>query len=156
MTASISLSDVQDLLASWWYDYDEANIEHWPNYFTAGIRYRSGSDTGESSYEDVVRADHHGRESLIEGFGSSRRKGIYPIRHICSNLHLRAERASEADFRGYMLVTRVAGEQAVPIATGRCTGTVSNAEGRLKISEMKLVFDLSDSKPIETISRRPM
>jgi hypothetical protein len=148
MMATLHLSAVQNLLASWWYHYDEANFAQWPDHFCDEIDYQSRSDTGHSGFEEVVRWGHRGRKQLLEGLGRHRAMGSYPVRHLCLNVHMTAARADEADFRYYLLVTRVAAEQAVPIATANCEGTARLIDGEARIARMLSVFDLTESRPL--------
>lgn len=147
MTSRVALAEVQGLLGSWWYDYDEANFDRWPQYFTTYAHYTSRSDSGASRFEDVVHGDYRGRDRIVSDLAQHRAAGLYPLRHFCMNAHLLAVRDGEADFRCYVLVTRVADQQAMPIASGRCSGTVRLLDGELRIAAMNLVFDLTDSGP---------
>ena len=148
--AIVGVAEVQNLLAAWWHDYDAADLKGWPRHFTVDAHYVSRSDSGSSRFEAVVRGDYRGRDLLLRDLGRSRAAGIAPLRHLCTNVHVVRAHAEEAEFRAYLLVTRVADQQAVPIATARCAGTARIEEGALRIAAIELVFDLSDSGPMAT------
>jgi hypothetical protein len=65
------LSAVQDLLASWWFDYDQGNFEAWPRYFTADAHFTCRSDSGDTDYEEFIRADLTGRPQQRGGLRPS-------------------------------------------------------------------------------------
>jgi len=35
----IDLSAVQNLVSSWWFDYDQGNFDIWPEYFASQARF---------------------------------------------------------------------------------------------------------------------
>jgi len=147
MTTRVGTADVQNLLAAWWYAYDEAELAQWPDLLTTDARFSSRSDSGASRFEAIVTREYRGREVLIRDLGQHRIEGLYPVRHLSTNMHVISAGEDEAEFRAYLLVTRVEGEQAVPIATGRCAGIARREAGRLKIATLEVVFDLTDSRP---------
>jgi hypothetical protein len=54
----IDLAAVQNLIASWWFDYDQGNFELWPRYFTADAHFTCQSDSGATDYEVKKSLDH--------------------------------------------------------------------------------------------------
>ena len=66
----IDSSAVQNLVMSWWFDYDQGNFDVWPEYFTADAHFSCRTDTGTTNFEDFVNADVSGRvcaDSLAQG-----------------------------------------------------------------------------------------
>jgi hypothetical protein len=52
-----NLSDVQNLIAGWWFDYDQGNFDVWPNYFTEDAHFSCRSDSKATSFEEFVTAE---------------------------------------------------------------------------------------------------
>jgi hypothetical protein len=146
--SAVVLAEAQSLLGAWWYVYDAADVAAWAPHFTKDVEYVSRSDSLASRFEAVVSGHYRGREELVAGLGASRMAGIAPLRHFSTNFHLLANAGGDAGFRCYLLVTRVEAEQAVPIATACCTGSLRIEEGALRIAAIHIVFDLTDSAPV--------
>ena len=149
MNHLIQLPHVQDLLASWWYDYDEGVTHRWPDYFAEDVSYSSRTDSPSSPQEKLVRSDLRGREQLLKFLAAHRRKAPLPIRHLCMNVHVVETNEETTFFRCYILVAQVSNSQATPIAVGRCTGTMRHDDDTLRIETMAIVFDVTDSAGAE-------
>jgi len=142
----VELPSVQNLIASWWFDYDQANFASWDAYFTDDARFVCRSDSGQSPVEDFLRADLHGRAEVVAWHTPHRRSSPYPLRHNATNVHLSAVRADEADFRSYLFVTTVAGGAVVNSASGLCVGTVRIEAGAPRFAAMQVILDFTDSR----------
>ena len=139
---------VQNLLAGWWFDYDQANLESWAAYFTSDAHFSSRSDSGHSPAEDFLRAELQGRDEIVAWNTAHRRLSPSPLRHNSTNVHLTAVRAEEADYRSYLFVTIVAGGRVVNAASGVCLGTVRIEDGAARFADMRVVLDFTDSRPL--------
>ena len=42
----VDLGAVQNLLAGWWFEYDQGNFDVWPEYFTPDAHFSCRSDSG--------------------------------------------------------------------------------------------------------------
>jgi SnoaL-like protein len=148
----VELSAVQNLLASWWFVYDGADFDAWPDHFTADARFSCRSDSGATAFEDFIRADVHGREEVLAWQIEHRRNSPYPLRHNGTNIHLADARAQEADFRSYIFVTQIVGGAVSNLASGVCTGTARVEDGALRLADLALVLDFTDSEPLAAMS----
>src|SRR5439155_18580762 len=90
----IELSAVQNLVASWWFEYDHGSFEAWPAYFTADAHFSCRSDSGQTPFEDFFRADVSGRDEVVAWQVEHRRNSPYPLRHNGTNIHLTAQRTN--------------------------------------------------------------
>lgn len=145
MTEHIQIQQVINLLASWWYDYDEGSTDDWPAYFSSDVTYRSRTDSDASPMAEFVKSEWDGRGVLVAALATHRQRTPLPIRHICTNVHITASAPHQADFRCYVMVVQVLNSQASPISIGRCRGSVRSEEGVLRIAAIDLVFDVTDS-----------
>jgi hypothetical protein len=143
----VDLSAVQDLLAGWWFDYDQGNFGAWPGYFTDDARFCCRSDSGQAPYEHVIRADLTGRDQVVAWQVDHRRNSPYPLRHNGTNVHITARRAGEADFRSYIFVTQIVGGAVSNLSTGLCLGTArEEPDGSVRLADLAVVLDTTDSE----------
>jgi hypothetical protein len=139
------LPAVQNLLASWWFDYDRGAFDTFPGYFAADSRFSCRSDSGATAFEEFVTADVDGRDDVVAWQTAHRRASPFPLRHNATNVHVVTVRPGEADFRSYLFVTQVVAGAVSNLASGRCLGTVREEEGALRIADLQVVLDFTDS-----------
>ena len=151
---SVGLTPVQGLLAGWWFDYDAASFDVWPEYFTADAHFTCRSDSGATAFEDFVRADVRGHGPVLAWQEEHRRSSPYPLRHNATNVHLTADREDEVDFRSYLFVTHVVGGAVSNLASGVCRGTTRVEDRRLRIAALHVVLDFTDSVPLSQLAAR--
>lgn len=148
MTAS--LSDVQSLLAGWWFDYDQGKFEGWPDYFTGDARFSCRSDSQATAFEDFVTADVQGRDAVVAWNVEHRNQSPYPLRHNGTNVHLVSNDGDSCTFRSYIFVTQVVGGGVSPLASGICLGSARLEDGRWRLAELRLMLDFTDSEVFAT------
>ena len=154
----IDLPAVQGLLASWWFAYDQGDFAAWPDFFTADAHFSCRSDSGETAFEEFIRADVHGRDAVVAWQIDHRRNSPYPLRHMATNVHLTAIRPGEADVRSYLFVTQIVGGTVSNVSTGIVGGTVraDGDRGRLRFAALRLVLDFTDSVVFTEAVRREL
>ena len=141
---------VVNLVCGWWFDYDQGNFDAWPAYFTADARFSCRTDTGQTAYEEFVRADVSGREALLAWQEDHRRHSPYPLRHNGTNVHIAKADDEGADFRSYIFVTQVVGSAVSNLSSGRVTGSVRIEDGVLRLAELHVVLDTMDSMEFDS------
>jgi hypothetical protein len=150
----LDLPAIQGLLAGWWVDYDQGNFAIWPDYFTADAHFACRSDSGQAPYEDFIRADVTGRDALVAWQVVHRRNSPYPLRHNATNVHVTGSRPREADFRSYLFVTQIVGGAVSNLSTGLCVGTARHEDGSLRLAELRVVLDTTDSEMFSALEPR--
>ncbi|HYD09402.1 MAG TPA: nuclear transport factor 2 family protein, partial [Acidimicrobiales bacterium] len=105
----IELPALQNLVTSWWFDYDQGNFEAFPGYFTSDARFTCRSDSQATPFEEFVTADVSGRDEVVAWQIDHRNNSPYPLRHNGTNVHLTSATDTEATFRSYIFVTHLAG-----------------------------------------------
>ena len=148
------LAAVQNLLAGWWFEYDQGNADVWPSYFTSDAHFSCRSDSGQTAFEEFIRADVTGRDELVAWQVVHRRDSPYPLRHNGTNVHLTATRADGADFRSYLFVTQIVGGAVSNVASGLCLGAVREEDGVLRLAELRVILDFTDSEPFGAAPRQ--
>ena len=141
----IQPADVQDLIARWWFAYDNALFDEWPSMFTAEARFTCRTDTGTTDYEEFVRADVAGREAVLEWQTQHRMGSPYPLRHNGENVHLVDPGDTAAGFRSYIWVTHIVNGSPAPLSTAVVHGSVALEDGAVRIAELNVVLDTEDS-----------
>jgi len=142
---TIAVADAQELLSRWWYLYDEGHMEELAALFTADAVFRCRSDSGESEYEEFVRAELSGRDEVMAWQVQHRADSPYPLRHHGSNFHVTARSGDSVDFRSYIFVTQVESVVPVGVSSAVVEGTIRREGGELRLSRMELVLDMTTS-----------
>lgn len=79
-------AEIEDLLARWWYRYDEGRTDELVDFLTEDATFRVRTDTGTTAYEQFVRADFRGAEEICFWQGKHRASSPYPLRHMVTNV----------------------------------------------------------------------
>ncbi len=142
----ISLPDIQGLLGYWWSAYDEGEYEVLASLLTEDARFRCESDTGQTAFEEFIRCDRTGRDSVMEWQIDHRNASPYPLRHNGTNVHVTDARGDEADFASYIFVSQIVGGRISPLSTGHVRGTARRgADGVVRLSYLRVTLDTADS-----------
>jgi hypothetical protein len=147
MTAMVDLNALQSLVAGWWFDYDQADFDVWPRYFTADAHFTCRSDSGKTDFEDFIRADLRGRDDVIAWHVEHRRNSPYPLRHFATNVHITTFRPDEADFRSYLFCTQIVDGAVSNLASGLVLGTARADDGAARFARLRVVLDFTNSVP---------
>ena len=137
---------VQDLVARWWWNYDEGNFDVLTSLLTDDVHFACRTDTGTTDYEEFVRADHSGRDAVMAWQTDHRLNSPYPLRHNGTNVHVTDQRGDEASFSSYIFVSQIAGGVS-PLSTAIVNGRVRRDGDALLLAELEVVLDTMDSKP---------
>ena len=141
----IEAADVQNLLMSWWFDYDQGNFDAWPDYFTSDAHFSCRTDTGQTDYEEFVRADVKGRDEVLAWQIDHRKNSPYPLRHNGTNIHVTSSTTDSAEYRSYIWVTQIVGGSPSPLSTAIVLGSVRVEDGRLRLADLRVILDTADS-----------
>jgi SnoaL-like domain len=137
---------LQDLVARWWFNYDEGNFGVLASLLTDDVHFACRTDTGTTDFEDFVRADVRGRDDVMRWQSAHRLDSPYPLRHHGTNVHLGEQRGVEATFASYIHVTQVVDLQVVSIPGGIVRGAVRQETDALRISTLEVVLDTMTSQ----------
>jgi hypothetical protein len=137
---------LQDLVAKWWFNYDEGNFDVLASLLTDDARFRCRTDTGTTDFEEFVRADASGRDDVMRWQAAHRLDSPYPLRHHGTNVHIVEQRGSEATFASYIHVTQVLDLQVVTLPAGIVRGAVRDEGSVLRICELEVVLDTMTSQ----------
>lgn len=141
----IQSADVQQLLAHWWFAYDNAIYDEWPDLFTEDAHFICRTDTGTTSFEEFVNADVHGKPDVLAWQTEHRKGSPHPLRHGGENVHITNNRGNEAEFRSYIRVSQIVGGSPSALSTAIVSGTVRLEDGALRLSALTVILDTEDS-----------
>jgi hypothetical protein len=141
----IQPADVQQLIAHWWFAYDNALFDEWPSLLAADAHFSCRTDTGRTAYEEFVNADVVGRDAVLAWQTDHRLHSPHPLRHNGENIHVRDATDTTAEFRSYIWVTQIVGGSPSPLSTAIVHGSVVVEDGTLRIADLNVVLDTEDS-----------
>jgi hypothetical protein len=141
----IEPAHVQDLIGRWWYHYDQAEFEELEELLAEDMRFTCQTDTGQTDFEEFVRADIAGRAEVMAWQRPHRMGSPYPLRHHGTNIHVTRQGTDDADFASYIFVTQTVDMFPAPIPGGIVTGTVRREDGQLRLARLNVVLDTEDS-----------
>jgi hypothetical protein len=141
----VDLGAVQQLLATWWFNYDEGNFSVLEGLLTHDTHFTCRSDTGETAYEEFIRADVRGRDEVMAWQTGHRRNSPYPLRHNATNVHVIGGFDGEAAFASYIFVTHIVDGTVANLSSGICTGAVREEGGAPRLAALEVVLDTMDS-----------
>lgn len=144
----IEPAELQDLLARWWWNYDEGHFDVLRELLCEDAHFTCRTDSGATDYEEFVRADFSGRDEVMAWQTDHRRSSPYPLRHHGTDVHLVARQGDEASFASYLFVTQIIGGVA-PLSTAIVTGRVRREDRGLRIAELDVVLDTMESVPFD-------
>jgi hypothetical protein len=146
-TSLVDVAAIQDLIGRWWFNYDEGNFKVLEELLTEDVHFSCRTDSGTTDYEEFVRADHTGRDEVMTWQIDHRLNSPYPLRHNATNVHVVEQHGAETKFASYIFVSQIVGGVA-PLSTGIVNGAVRDDGGDLRISELEVVLDTLESKPL--------
>jgi hypothetical protein len=142
----IGPAEVQDVVARWWWNYDEGHFEALRDLLTDDAHFTCRTDTGTTDYEEFVRADHTGRDAVLAWQTDHRRHSPYPLRHHGTNVHVVAQEGGEATFAAYLFVSQIVDGMS-PLSTAIVHGTVRRVGDALRVAALHVVLDTMRSRP---------
>jgi SnoaL-like domain len=146
---SPTAAEVTALLAQWWHLYDAGEIEALGPLLTDDAGFRCRTDTGETDWEEFVRFDVSGRDTILYWQRKHRDASPHPLRHMTLNVVVDPVDGSTSAFTSYLFVTQVVGGRPDAISSGILSGEVSRTEAGLQLSDFELTLDTQESIPLE-------
>ena len=142
----VDTAAVQNLLMSWWYDYDQGNFGVFPDYFTGDAHFSCRTDSGQTDFEEFVRADVKGRDEVVAWQIDHRSNSPYPLRHNGTNIHVTSSTTDSAEFRSYIFVTHVVEGAVANLSSAIVLGSARVEEGRLRLADLRVILDTTSSE----------
>lgn len=145
MSNDITLSELQEFIAGFWYDYDEANYDAIAAAHAENVRYRTRSDSGASPFEELMSPELHGRKAVIEWLSDHRKQSPYPLRHHATNIHRTGTEGDATRVRFYIFVNQIANFVPFAVSSGVGNVAVRRAVKGLEFTDVDMVLDTTNS-----------
>lgn len=154
MSDDITLPELQEFIASFWYHYDEAHYDELAASYAEDVRYLTRSDSGASPFEELMSPELIGRDAVMEWLSDHRKQSPYPLRHHATNLHRIDTDGSDGSDSGvtrarfYIFVNQIANFVPFAVSSGVVNvGVRRGGTGRrgLEFTEMDVVLDATNS-----------
>lgn len=148
MSNDISLAELQEFIASFWYHYDEAHYEELATSYAEDVHYLTRSDSGASPFEELMSPELSGRDAVMEWLSEHRKQSPYPLRHHATNLHRTGGDGPDDGVtraRFYIFVNQIANFVPFAVSSGVVNVGVRRGVRGLEFTEMDVVLDATNS-----------
>jgi hypothetical protein len=145
MSNDITLPELQEFIAGFWYHYDEAHFDQLALRYAEDVRYLTRSDSGASPFEELMSPELHGRDAVMEWLSEHRKQSPYPLRHHATNVHRTGTTGDITRARFYIFVNQIADFVPFAVSSGVVHVSVRRDAGNLVLTEMEVVLDTQNS-----------
>lgn len=145
MSNDITLPELQEFIASFWYHYDEADYGALAASYAEDVRYLTRSDSGASPFEELMSPELAGRDAVMEWLTDHRKQSPYPLRHHATNLHRTGVDGGVTRARFYIFVNQIANFVPFAVSSGVVNVGVRRGTDGLEFTEMDVILDATDS-----------
>ncbi|ORV89866.1 polyketide cyclase [Mycobacterium interjectum] len=145
MATDITLPELQEFIAGFWYHYDEAHYDEMAAAYAEDVHYLTRSDSGASPFEDLMSPELKDRDAVMEWLSEHRKQSPYPLRHHATNVHRTGTEGDVTRARFYILVNQIANFVPFAVSSGVVNVGVRRGANGLEFTEMDVVLDATNS-----------
>jgi SnoaL-like domain len=145
MSNDITLADLQEFIAGFWYHYDEAHYDELAQRYAEDVHYVTRSDSGASPFEELMSPELHGRDAVMEWLSDHRKQSPYPLRHHATNVHRTGADGEITRARFYLFVNQVVNYVPFAVSSGVANVAVRRGADGLEFTEMQVTLDTTYS-----------
>nr|WP_242484969.1 hypothetical protein [Rhodococcus sp. MS16] len=146
------VSELLQLLGSWWYHYDEWQPEVLRALIVDDFAFSCRSDTGTTEYEDFIRCDLSGANQVMEWQEAHRLASPYPLRHNSSNVFVTDRKNGVIEFSSYIFVTKIVDGRPYPVSSGLAHWVAWETDDALRLASLEVVLDTMKSVAYSALS----
>lgn len=147
MTTQITLPEVQEFIASFWYHYDQGQFDVLGTYIADEMTYLSRSDSGNCPFEHLLAAQLNSGAQTLEWLSKHRDENPYPLRHHATNIFRTGTDGQVTSVRFYLYVNQVTNNVPFDVSSGVVDVGIRRAGDNLVLTSMTVVLDAEDSIP---------
>jgi hypothetical protein len=149
MSNEITLPEVQEFIAGFWYHYDQGHFDELETRIGDEMEYLSRSDSGNCPFEELLAAELHGGAATLAWLIQHRDENPYPLRHHATNIFRFAVEGEVTKVRFYLYVNQVTNNVPFDVSSGVVdVGIRRGGEHGLVFTSMSVVLDAEDSIPL--------
>lgn len=145
MAYDITLPELQEFIAGFWYHYDEAHYDEMAAAYAQDAHYLTRSDSGASPFEDLMSPELNGRDAVMGWLSEHRKQSPYPLRHHATNVHRTGTDGDVTRARFYILVNQIANFVPFAVSSGVVNVGVRRGANSLEFTEMDVILDATNS-----------
>ncbi|MCF6390846.1 polyketide cyclase [Mycobacterium sp. MBM] len=147
MTTQITLPEVQEFIASFWYHYDQGQFDVLATFIADDMQYLSRSDSGQCPFEELLAAELNGGTEVLAWLTQHRDENPYPLRHHATNIFRTGTDGEATLVRFYLYVNQVTNNVPFDVSSGVVDAAIRRAGDALEFSALTVVLDAEDSIP---------
>lgn len=147
MTNQITLPEIQEFIASFWYHYDQGQFDVLGSYMAEEMTYLSRSDSGNCPFEELLAAELSGGAATLAWLSKHRDENPYPLRHHATNIFRTGTDGQVTNVRFYLYVNQVTNNVPFDVSSGVVDVGIRRAGDNLVLTSMTVVLDAEDSIP---------
>jgi hypothetical protein len=148
MSNDITLPELQEFIASFWYHYDEADYDALAASYAEDVKYVTRSDSGASPFEELMSPELQGRDAVLAWLSGHREQSPYPLRHHATNVHRTGSDGDVTRARFYIFVNQIANFVPFAVSSGVVNVGVRRVTDGLQFTEMDVILDATNSVPL--------
>ncbi|KUI37928.1 polyketide cyclase [Mycobacterium sp. IS-1590] len=145
MSNEITLSEVQEFIAAFWYHYDQGHFAELGARLGDEMEYLSRSDSGNCPFEDLLAAELHGKDETLAWLTQHRNENPYPLRHHATNVFRTGVDGDVTTARFYLYVNQVTNNVPFDVSSGVVDVGIRRAGDGLVLTSMTVILDAEDS-----------
>ncbi len=147
MSNEITLSEVQEFIAGFWYHYDQGHFAELGARIGDEMEYLSRSDSGNCPFEHLLAAELHGGAETLEWLIAHRNENPYPLRHHATNVFRTGNEGDITTVRFYLYVNQITNSVPFDVSSGVVDAGIRRGTEGLVFTSLKVVLDAEDSIP---------
>lgn len=147
MSDDITLSEIQEFIAGFWYHYDRGHFDELATRIGDEMEYLSRSDSGHCPFEDLLAAELHGGAETLAWLTQHRNENPYPLRHHATNIFRTGSDGAVTDARFYLYVNQITNNVPFDVSSGVVDVGIRRDGDGLVFTSMRVVLDAEDSIP---------
>jgi len=154
MNNEITLSEVQEFIAGFWYHYDQGHFHELGARFGDEIEYVSRSESGNCPFENLLAAELHGGAQTLEWMIAHRNENPYPLRHHATNIFRTGTDGDVTTVRFYLYVNQITNSVPFDVSSGVVDAGIRRGPDGLVFTSLQVVLDAEDSIPFAQYSTK--
>ncbi|MGZ5391471.1 MAG: polyketide cyclase [Mycobacterium sp.] len=155
MNNAITLSEVQEFIAGFWFHYDQGHFDELAFRVGDEMDYVSRSESGACPFEDLLKAELHGGAETMAWLTQHRNESPYPLRHHATNIFRIGVDGAVTKVRFYLFVNQITNAVPFAVSSGVVDVGIRRADHGLVLTSMKVILDADDSVPFTECGNAP-
>ncbi len=152
MANDITLPELQEFIAGFWYHYDEAHYDEMAASYADNVHYLTRSDSSAGPFEELMSPELNSRDEVMEWLSEHRKQSPYPLRHHATNVHRTGTDGDVTRARFYIFVNQIANFVPFAVSSGVVNVGVRRVADGLQFTEMDVVLDATNSVPLSELA----